>query len=518
MVSMYSPFEEMTPNEFRHIVEVTFLGAVHGTHCALKQMRPRDRGAIVQVGSALAFRSIPLQSAYCASKHAIEGFTESVRSELIHEKSAVRLTMVNMPALNTTQFTWTKNKMPHKARPTGTIFQPEVAADAILFAMENDRREVMVGYTTVEATLGEKVIPGLLDHYLAHAAWDGSMLPEPADPNQPDNFWQPLPGDHGAHGEFDELSHDFSPQLWATKHRECALDRPAGRRGRRRGLSRDTTDKEGVPPCPLASVNSSCSACTQWGVERIYAYPGDGINGLLAGLRKNDDKPRFIQARHEELAAFMASAHAKFTGTVGVCMATSGPGAIHLLNGLYDAKMDHQPVVAIVGQSATTAIGSQYQQEVDLQSLFKDVASEYCVTVMSPAAVRHCIDRAFRIAIDQHTRDVRHLSQGHSGRSGRARSAAAARLRAIGRRLSRPVHGSPRGRSGRGGGDPQRRAEGRHARRRGRARRARRSRASRRAARRRRGQKLAGQGRRCPKTCPFAPGISAFWEASQAGT
>ncbi len=219
MVSMYSPFEEMTPNEFHHIVEVTFLGAVHGTRCALKQMRPRNRGVIIQVGSALAYRSIPLQSAYCASKHAIEGFTESVRSELIHENSAVRLTMVNMPALNTTQFTWTKNKMPNKPRPTGTIYQPEVAADAILFALETDRREVMVGYTTVEATLGEKVIPGLLDHYLAHAAWDGSMLPEPADPSQPDNFWQPLPGDHGSHGEFDELSHNFSPQLWATKHR-----------------------------------------------------------------------------------------------------------------------------------------------------------------------------------------------------------------------------------------------------------------------------------------------------------
>jgi pyruvate dehydrogenase (quinone) len=139
----------------------------------------------------------------------------------------------------------------------------------------------------------------------------------------------------------------------------------------------------------------------EWNVQRIYAYPGDGINGLLAGLRKNNDCPRFIQARHEELAAFMAGAHAKFTGTVGVCMATSGPGAIHLLNGLYDAKMDHQPVVAIVGQSATTALGSQYQQEVDLQNLFKDVANEYCVTVSSPAAVRHCVDRAFRIAIDQ---------------------------------------------------------------------------------------------------------------------
>ena len=164
----------------------------------------------------------------------------------------------------------------------------------------------------------------------------------------------------------------------------------------------------------------------EWGVDRVYAFPGDGINGMLAGLRKNDDKPRFIQARHEELAAFMASAHAKFTGTVGVCMATSGPGAIHLLNGLYDAKMDHQPVVAIVGQSATTALGSQYQQEVDLGSLFKDVASEYCVTVASPAAVRHCVDRAFRIAIDQKSVTLSDLSERYSGRDCGPRSSAEA--------------------------------------------------------------------------------------------
>ncbi len=142
---------------------------------------------------------------------------------------------------------------------------------------------------------------------------------------------------------------------------------------------------------------------SQWGVSRIYGYPGDGISGITAALRKAGDKPRFIQARHEELAAFMACAHAKFTGEVGVCLATSGPGAIHLLNGLYDAKMDHQPVVAFVGQAATTAIGSQYQQEVDLQSLFKDVASEYCTTVSSPAAMRHAIDRAIRIALDQNS-------------------------------------------------------------------------------------------------------------------
>ena len=140
-----------------------------------------------------------------------------------------------------------------------------------------------------------------------------------------------------------------------------------------------------------------------WGIDRIYAYPGDGTAGIEAALRKAGDKPKFIQARHEELCAFMACAHAKFTGEVGVCLATSGPGAIHLLNGLYDAKMDHQPVVAIVGQAATASMGSHYQQEVDLQNLFKDVASEYITTVTSPAAVRHAVDRAFRIAMDQKT-------------------------------------------------------------------------------------------------------------------
>src|SRR5947209_12632429 len=140
---------------------------------------------------------------------------------------------------------------------------------------------------------------------------------------------------------------------------------------------------------------------SEWQINRIYGYPGDGINGLMSALRKVGDQPRFIQARHEELAAFMACAHAKFTGEVGVCMATSGPGAIHLLNGLYDAKLDHQPVVAIVGQTATTALGSNYQQEVDLQNLFKDVAGEYVQTVCSPAAARHVVDRAIRIALDQ---------------------------------------------------------------------------------------------------------------------
>jgi short-subunit dehydrogenase len=219
MLSMYSPFMQMTPEEFRHVVDVTFLGVVHGTRCALMRMMPRNAGKIIQVSSALAFRSIPLQSAYCASKHAIQGFTESVRSELIHEKSNVKLSVVNMPALNTTQFVWTKNKMGRKARPAGTIYQPEVAADAILFAAEHHRREITVGYTTVEAVVGEKIAPGLLDHYLAKVAWDGSLLPEPVDSNQPDNFWQSVPAPRGSHGPFDDKAHRRSPQLWLTKHR-----------------------------------------------------------------------------------------------------------------------------------------------------------------------------------------------------------------------------------------------------------------------------------------------------------
>src|SRR5438552_9120713 len=136
-----------------------------------------------------------------------------------------------------------------------------------------------------------------------------------------------------------------------------------------------------------------------WGVHRVYGYPGDGINGVFGALNRVDGKIKFIQVRHEEMAAFMACAHAKFTGEVGVCMATSGPGAIHLLNGLYDAKLDHQPVVAIVGQSSRLAMGGSYQQEVDLQTLFKDVASEYCQTAMAPAQLRHLVDRAVRIAL-----------------------------------------------------------------------------------------------------------------------
>jgi len=229
MVSMYAPFWEISPDEFRHITEVTYLGQVYGTMAALRRMRPRNSGTIVQIGSALAVRSIPLQSAYCGAKHAIAGFTESIRSELIHDQSKVKITIVHLPGVNTTQFEWTKNRMPHKPRPTGPIFQPEVAAEGIIFAAEHPwRKKVIVGFPAWQAIVGEKFIPGTLDDYLAHAAWEGSQLPEPADPQHQDNFWNPLPGDHGSHGPFDNQAKAHSGQLWATEHRRGLFATLAG--------------------------------------------------------------------------------------------------------------------------------------------------------------------------------------------------------------------------------------------------------------------------------------------------
>jgi len=219
MVSIYGPFMDVTPKEFEHITAVTYLGQVWGTRVALERMVPRDRGHIVQIGSALAKRSIPLQSAYCGAKHAIAGFTESVRSELIHMKSNVVLTVVQLPGLNTPQFEWTRNKMGRKARPVGKIHQPEIAARAIHWAAHTKRKEVWVGWPTVESILGERVASSVLDHYLARAAWDGSMRKERTDPSAPDNFWKPVADDRGAHGPFDALATKFSTQVWLDEHR-----------------------------------------------------------------------------------------------------------------------------------------------------------------------------------------------------------------------------------------------------------------------------------------------------------
>ena len=221
MLSVFSPVKQMTAAEFQRVTEVTYLGYVYGTLAALKYMLPRDRGVIVQVGSALAYRGIPLQAAYCGAKHAVQGFTESLRSELYHDGSRVQVTMVQLPALNTPQFRWVKSRLPHKAQPVPPIFQPEVAAQAIVYAATHRRREVYVGWPTVKAIVGNKLAAGLLDHYLARTGYESQQTGEAADPRRPDNLWAPLDDqeDHGAHGAFGARARDWSAQLWANTHR-----------------------------------------------------------------------------------------------------------------------------------------------------------------------------------------------------------------------------------------------------------------------------------------------------------
>ena len=218
MVSEYAPVWQMTPEEFAHIIDVTFLGQVYGTMAALKRMRPRDSGVIVHVSSALAHRSIPLQSAYCAAKHAVYGFVESVRTELIHSGSRVRVSMVSLPGVNTPQFDWTRNKTGHEVRPVGPIYQPEVAAKAIVYASEHDRKDVLVGWPTVESVVAERLGSSMLDYYIADAAWNGALEKTAAVERQ-DNFWRPVERDAGSHGRFDAEAHSRSWQLWGNINR-----------------------------------------------------------------------------------------------------------------------------------------------------------------------------------------------------------------------------------------------------------------------------------------------------------
>ncbi len=224
MVTIFAPFDQISADEFRRVTEVTYLGTVHGTQAALKRMLPRNHGVIVQVGSALAFRSIPLQSAYCGAKHAIAGFTDALRSELLHDKSRVRITMVQLPATNTPQFGWARNRMPNRPQPLAPIFEPEVAARAIVWAAAGRRREVAVGYPTVLARCAQKLAPGLADRYLGATAYESQQIPsEPDSGDRPDNLFEPIEGDHGAHGRFSEQSCRRSPELWATEHRNWLL-------------------------------------------------------------------------------------------------------------------------------------------------------------------------------------------------------------------------------------------------------------------------------------------------------
>src|SRR5256884_7491034 len=219
MVSVFSPVKEMAAEEFRRVTEVTYLGVVYGTLAALKRMLSRDHGSIVQVGSALAYRGIPLQAAYCGAKHAIQGFTESLRCELLHDKSNVRVTMVQLPAMNTPQFSWVKSRLPRQPQPVPPIYQPEIAGEAIIYAAYQNRREMEVGMPTIVAVEGNKFFPGLMDRYLAHTNYEAQQTDEPVEADRRDNLWSPVPGDHGAHGTFDDRASNSSPQLWANTNR-----------------------------------------------------------------------------------------------------------------------------------------------------------------------------------------------------------------------------------------------------------------------------------------------------------
>ncbi len=221
--SVFSPFTEITPEEFRRVTEVSYLGFVYGTMVALARMRPRNSGAIVQVGSALGSRSIPLQSAYCGAKHAVNGFTESVRTELLHDRSHVAITVVQMPAVNTPQFSWVLSRLPDHPQPVPPIYQPEVAARAVVFAADHPRRkQYWVGASTVGTLLGQKLAPALLDRYLARTGYGSQQTGQKVDPHRPNNLWAPVDrprgSDHGAHGIFDDRAHARSPQVWASHH------------------------------------------------------------------------------------------------------------------------------------------------------------------------------------------------------------------------------------------------------------------------------------------------------------
>ena len=219
MNSVFAPFKEIKPEEFKRVTEVTYLGQVYGTMAALKRMQPRGKGSIVFVGSALAYRGIPLQSAYCGAKHGIQGFYDSLRTELMHDKSNIKTCMVQLPAMNTTQFGWVLNKLPNKPRPMGKVYQPEVAAKVILYAAAHNRREIYVGYPTFKAIYGNKIAAWYADRVLANTGFDGQQTNKPVDPNRQNNVWEPVHEDRGAYGDFGRIATNKSMTTWISLNR-----------------------------------------------------------------------------------------------------------------------------------------------------------------------------------------------------------------------------------------------------------------------------------------------------------
>ncbi|GAA2483490.1 SDR family oxidoreductase [Streptomyces longisporus] len=274
--TIFAPVVEIRPEELKRATEVTYFGFVHGTQAALRRMLPRDRGVIVQVGSALAYRSVPLQAVYCGAKHAIQGFTDALRCELMHDRSRVRVTSVHLPGLNTPQFSWVLTRLPRHPQPVPPVYQPEVAAEGILYAADHPaRREYWVGGSTVATLLGQKVAAGLLDRYLARTAYDSQQTDDPLDPSRPANLWKPADdahgADHGTHGVFDDQAHTRSPQLWLSRHRRplaaAVATGTAGAVGAVLAASvRRTSHGDGLEASLRRTAHSSSRAWTKaWG-------------------------------------------------------------------------------------------------------------------------------------------------------------------------------------------------------------------------------------------------------------
>jgi len=220
MATIFAPFSQIRADEFRRATEVTYLGTVHGTMAALRLMRQRDSGTVVQIGSALAYRAIPLQSAYCGAKFAVRGFTDSVRTELLHDNSGVWITMVQLPAINTPQFSWGRTRLPEHPMPVPPIFQPEVAARAVYWSATHRRRELIVGAPSLKAIRGTQISPSLADRYLARDGYRAQQIQgERVSPDRPDNLFEPVPADAATHGRFDSTASSTSVQLWITTHR-----------------------------------------------------------------------------------------------------------------------------------------------------------------------------------------------------------------------------------------------------------------------------------------------------------
>ena len=219
MNSVFASFKDITAEEFKRVTDVTYLGQVYGTMSALKRMMPRNEGSIILVGSALAYRGIPLQSPYCGAKHGIQGFYDSLRCELLHQKSKIRISMIQLPAMNTTQFGWVLSRLPNKPRPMGKVYQPEVAAKAILFAAAHNRRSVWVGFPTYKAIIGNKIAPWYADWILSRTGFDGQQTDEPVEPDRKNNVWQPVPEDRGPYGTFKNIAKSYSFMLWLSMNR-----------------------------------------------------------------------------------------------------------------------------------------------------------------------------------------------------------------------------------------------------------------------------------------------------------